>query len=426
MRDSLIVKNTLWMLIGHSVRTILQAVYFILLARAVGATGYGAFIGVSALVAILAPFASLGSGNILIKHVARDAGVFRKYWGNAIALTFVSGGVLLVALLVMSRFMLPRSITLLLVVTIGIADLLMSRLSDISGQAYQALQRLGRTAQLQVLGNLARLGGVVALILVTQEHTPGQWGIFYLASAVLSAALSVWLVCRELGKPQLALSDMRRELKEGSYFSIGLSAASIYNDIDKTMLARLSTLHSAGIYGAAYRLIDIAFAPVRSLLYAAYARFFQHGAAGVHGSLRFALRLLPLAAAYGALAGAILFLTAPVMPWVLGAEFHDSVSAIRWLALLPLLRTLHFFAADTLTGAGHQGIRSAAQVLVALFNVVINFWWIPAYSWLGAAWSSLLSDGLLAVCLWALVWRIARSSQPLPQACPVPVAGGSR
>jgi len=61
-----------------------------------------------------------------------------------------------------------------------------------------------------------------------------------------------------------------------------------------------------------------------------------------------------------------------------------------------------------------------------LFNVVINFWWIPAYSWLGAAWSSLLSDGLLAVCLWALVWRIARSSQPLPQSYPLPIAGGSR
>ncbi len=426
IRDSLIVKNTLWMLIGHGLRTILQAAYFILLARAVGAAGYGAFIGVSALVAILAPFASLGSGNILVKHVARDPSVFDKYWGNALLLTLVSGGMLLAALLVTSRFALPSSIAMLLIVTIGVADLLLTRLADISGQAYQAVQRLGRTAQLQVLGNLSRLGGVVALILVTREHTPGQWGVFYLASAALSTALSVWLVCRELGRPRLAIGRMREDFVEGFYFSVGLSAASIYNDIDKTMLARLSTLDSAGIYGAAYRLIDISFAPVRSLLFAAYARFFQHGVSGVRGSLKFAMRLVPPAAAYGALAGMVLFFAAPVVPWVLGAEYHDSVSAIRWLALLPLFRTLHLFAADTLTGAGFQGLRSALQVFVAVFNVGINFWLIPAYSWVGAAWSSLLSDGMLMVCLWAVVWRLACDPRPAAQTCPLTVQGGGR
>ncbi len=36
---------------------------------------------------------------------------------------------------------------------------------------------------------------------------------------------------------------------------------------------------------------------------------------------------------------------------------------------------------------------------VALFNVVINFWLIPLYSWRGAAWASLLSDGALAFIL---------------------------
>jgi hypothetical protein len=156
IRDSLIVKNTLWMLIGHGLRTILQAAYFILLARAVGAAGYGAFIGVSALVAILAPFASLGSGNILVKHVARDPSVFDKYWGNALLLTLVSGGMLLAALLVTSRFALPSSIAMLLIVTIGVADLLLTRLADISGQAYQAVQRLGRTAQPQPVGGRGR------------------------------------------------------------------------------------------------------------------------------------------------------------------------------------------------------------------------------------------------------------------------------
>ena len=93
-------------------------------------------------------------------------------------------------------------------------------------------------------------------------------------------------------------------------------------------------------------------------------------------------------------------MAAPLVPRVLGAEYARTTEALRWLALLPLLKTMHYFAADSLTGAGFQGVRTVAQVLVAMFNVLVNLWIIPAYSWRGAAWSSLASDGLLAASLW--------------------------
>ena len=51
--------------------------------------------------------------------------------------------------------------------------------------------------------------------------------------------------------------------------------------------------------------------------------------------------------------------------------------ALRWLSLLPLLKTLHYFAADSLTGAGFQGIRTTVQVGIAIFNVLFNLWIIP-------------------------------------------------
>jgi O-antigen/teichoic acid export membrane protein len=408
IRGSLIARNTLWMLVGQTIRTFLQAAYFILLARTLGASGYGAFVGVTALVAILAPFASMGSGNILIKNVARNAKVFSVYWGNSLALTLVSALLLLVVVMGVSVFVLPSSIPFLLVLTVALTDLLFTRLTDVSAQAYQAFQRLGRTAQIQVLVNLCRLVGVVVLMLVLTGHTSAQWGALYLASTALSAWVAVWLVCRELGRPTVDASKL--ELKEGFYFSISLSAMGIYNDIDKTMLVRLSTLESAGIYGAAYRLIDIAFAPVRSLLFASYARFFQHGETGVRGSLGFAMRFVPLAAGYGLFAGVVLFVMAPIVPWVLGGEYANAVGAIRWLSLIPFFRSVHYFAADTLTGAGHQGLRSAVQVVVAVFNVLANLWVIPAYSWRGAAWSSLASDGLLMVLLWVAVWHLARKA----------------
>ncbi len=407
-RTSLLARNTLWMLLGQGFRTVLQGAYFILLARTLGPDKYGAFVGVTSLVFIFAPFASLGTGNLLIQNVARKPADFRQHWGKALLITLISSAALLLLVLLVAPLILPRSIPPALVMAVALADLFFSRVADVGAQAYQAFQRLGRTAQCMILPNICRLLGVLGFALVSSQRTALHWSLWYLASTVPSGLLVVWFVCRELGGPSLKGVRMGAQLRDGFYFSFTHSAAGINNDIDKTMLARFSTLESVGIYGAAYRLIDVSFTPVRSLLYAAYAKFFQHGESGIRGSLSFAKRFVPLVSAYGVFAGAALFFAAPIVPLVLGAEYASVVGVIRWLSLLPLLKALHYFAADALTGAGLQGTRCTIQVLVAGFNIFLNLWLIPAYSWRGAAWASLASDGFLMVLMWATVMRLAR------------------
>ena len=142
LRSSTVARNTGSMLFGHGIRTAIQGAYFILITRAIGVDGYGAFVGVTAFIAIAAPFASLGSGNILIKHVANDRTLFGIYWGNALAITLVSGIILTALLLLVSRFVLPASVSVWLVVAVAVSDLLLARLVDVSGQAFQAFDKL--------------------------------------------------------------------------------------------------------------------------------------------------------------------------------------------------------------------------------------------------------------------------------------------
>jgi O-antigen/teichoic acid export membrane protein len=266
------------------------------------------------------------------------------------------------------------------------------------------------------------------LFATTDRANAAHWALWYAGSSALGAAIAVTLTIRELGRPARVLGYPLSELRQGAYFATSLSAQNVYNDIDKTMLSRLSTLDATGIYGAAYKLIDVAFVPVKSLLAAAYPRFFRAGEHGIRSSLGVARRLLPLAALYALAAGVGLFVTAPLLPRILGPEYRMAVEATRWLALLPLLKSIHYFAADSLTGAGYQGRRTVAQVVVAAVNVGINFPLIIHDSWRGAAWSSLASDGLLAVLLWGLLWHTLRSedraqmaaSTSEPTGAPVP------
>jgi O-antigen/teichoic acid export membrane protein len=195
------------------------------------------------------------------------------------------------------------------------------------------------------------------------------------------------------------------------YFSIGSSAATIYNDIDKIMLGKFSSFVATGIYAAAYRIIDVSMAPVRSLATAAYPRFFEKGVSGLKSTYTYALTLIARTSLYGILVFGALWLSAPILPKILGPGYAEVVPALRWLSLLPLLRCLHTPLADALSGAGHQRTRALLQASVAALNVGLNFAILPKYGWLGAAWTSLASDGLLVLVMWAAIFQTMRRSR---------------
>lgn len=400
---------------GQGLRLLVQAVFFTVIARALGVDNYGSFVGVAALVGIVYPFGSLGSGSLMVKSVARDKGTFSIAWGEALVTTTLCSALLVTGVILVSRFVLPGTIPMRLVLLVAIADIPGLNLITIAGQAFQSFEKLHWTAAISVFISVNRLLGAFILVLIHHHPTALQWGYVYLTCTAITVTVSSTMVLFLLGAPLLKLQLSPQALWQGSHFSVSLSAQTVYNDIDKTMLARFSSLNATGIYGAAYRLIDVSFAPVLALLYSAYPNFFREGSAGISSSFAYAKPLLRRAAGYGALiACAILFL-AGIVPNVLGPEYAETTAALRWLSPLPLLKATHYFLADTLTGAGHQGLRSGIQVGVALFNVLINLWLIPRYSWRGAAWSSIASDALLALSVGTAVYILLRTSSKLVQ-----------
>jgi len=406
-----LARNTAWMMGGLGVRLVIQALYFIEIARSLGASNYGAFVGVVALVGIAYPFGALGSGNLLIKSVARDRRHFPERWGAVLA-TIAACSTLLVGVVVMaSHWALPDSIPTRLVLLVAGADLIGLNIVNSSGQAFQAFERLNWTAAMNAMLSGARLAGAMVLISIHSHPSALQWGYLYFSASMAAALAAMVFVCLRLGAPRFIRPRSFAEVWEGFYFSAGLSAQSIYNDIDKTMLARLSSLGAAGIYGAAYRLIEVSFVPIAALLCSAYPRFFREGARGVSASFAYAKPLLLRTLAYSVSVCLLMIAAAGLVPHIIGPEYAESAEALRWLAPLPVLKGLHYFLSDSLTGAGYQPVRTLVQACVAVFNVVVNLWVIPAYSWRGAAWSSLASDALLACAMAAAVFLLARRSR---------------
>jgi O-antigen/teichoic acid export membrane protein len=412
-RGSAIAKNTLWMLSGNGLKLVIQAVYFILIARSLRPTEYGAFVAVVAIAAIVSPFVGLGTSNLIIRNVARDKDSFSRSWGNGLLVTLTTGAVALV-LVASCTFLLPAHLHWIVLLFVAAADLIFGRVTDFCGFAFSAVDRFGATAQLNVWISLTRLIGLGILILVVRNPPIEYWAATYLLATFATSVVALGWGLKVLGRPSLKPSEIWPEVQEGFFFSVGQSAQSIYNDIDKTMLAKLGDLAATGIYGAAYRIIDVSLVPLRSILSAANPGFFRAGhQGGIRETCAYMRRLLPKALGFAALVMIGLLVCAPVVPHVLGKEYARAVGALRWLAVLPLLKTIHSFCADALTGAGHQRLRTFIQIAVAVFNVLINFWLIPAYSWLGAAWSSIASDAALVCLLAVAIAILSRKEQPV-------------
>ncbi len=405
-------KNALWMSIGQVLRLFVQACYFTLIARTLGVSNYGAFVGVVALVGMFYPFGALGRGNLLIKSVSRNPEEFRLKWGEALGTIAVCGPVLIGMILLLSRVLLPHSIPLRVVLLVAASDILGLNLIGIAGQAFQSLEEMHRTATVNVLISSIRLIGALILYAFERHPTVSQWAYMYFFTTAITAIVSCSWVSIEHGKPIFRSRDLCSDTSEGVFFSVGLAAQTIYNDIDKTMLVRLSTLAASGVYGAAYRILDVSFAPISALLYAAYPGLFREGEAGLRSSLTYAKPVLTKAVLYAAGVSLVILLGAGIVPLILGSQYHDTATALRWLSPLPILKAGHYFVSDSLAGAGFQAIRSVIQVSVAIVNVLLNLWLIPRYSWLGASWASLASDGALLCSVSLCAFILVRKSEP--------------
>jgi O-antigen/teichoic acid export membrane protein len=91
-----------------------------------------------------------------------------------------------------------------------------------------------------------------------------------------------------------------------------------------------------------------------------------------------------------------------------GNAYAESVSALRWLCLIPFFRCFHLSAGDAIAGAGHQKFRLVSQSIAATGNLLLNLYLVPRYSWHGAAWASLATDGSLGVMNWVALMLLSK------------------
>jgi O-antigen/teichoic acid export membrane protein len=410
--SSSLAKNSLWLFLGQGLSYVFQATYFILLGRLLGAVEYGIYIGAVALVAIFSQYSTLGSGWVFLQYVCPDHSQFSRYWGNILMVTALLGSFFTIIIVVIGPHI-SHSYSLLMIVCIAGGDCLCMPLVAVIANVFQAFEQMRLTAGINAIVCFLRVVLAAGLLFWQHHSSASQWAVAALVVSVCAVFVALILVRRHFGKPTFSPGLLKKRSGEGLVYALSSSAGNVYTDFDKVLLGHFGMNAANGVYSMAYKAVSVFCMPVASIHNAAFPRIFQRGKDGVAGTSAYVLRILKRTAPLSLLMAVILWFTAPILPHLLGPSFAESTSALRWLCLLPLTRAFQWSAGDALTGAGLQRYRLGTQIIAAVFNLSVNLYLIPRYGWLGAAWTSVATDGLLGGLNWIVLLTLRRKETAL-------------
>jgi O-antigen/teichoic acid export membrane protein len=399
-----ILSNTVYRAAADVGSKIVSLAFFLVIARSLGTSAFGAFtfgISFGALVTVLA---SLGQDAILTREVAQDRRLVHRYFANTLTLKLalaVPVVVVSVAVMVVAGTD-GRTRTVATLMAIAI---LVELLTSTSFAVLQAYERLGYLPVVIVAQRLFTTG--VGIAAVAAGAGIEAVAAIYLVGALLAFVLALTLQFRQVVRPTLVVTPstwwplMRVAIPVG----IALIFQLTLFRVDIVILQLLESERVVGQYGAAYRLFEatlfVSWA-VGAAVYPVFARYLGQPDA-VRSVFERALKLVIALTVPAALVAAIL--ARPIVELLYGAEFAPSARALQLLAAAIVLCSVNHVTGVLLLAEHRERTIAIVYAIVSAANIAANFALIPAYSLNAAALNTTLSEVLLSVLMLVYLHR---------------------
>ena len=397
----------------------------LILPRQLGLEDFGVFAFHVTLYQLVMNVLDFGAGTIVIREVSRRRAEADQLLGLLVRLKALVAAAGVVALMGVA-WLSEDDPTRRALLVVGAFHMLIHAPAGLTA-IFHVDMAFRRHVLATVLGQAAWLAATLVLVLLAIRE-PVPYVLAFAVGPVVAGGLG-WVWARRRVRPRFdappgALAELWREAWPAG---VAMTAASVYFHLDTAMLRPLAGEVATGHYSAAYRLMTfLLMVPVlfSQVIFPVYARLADGPAAPLalfHG------RAVATLAAVGLLVPASVPLVADeVMQLVYPPDFAVGAGALVVLCLAVPCVFLTYPHVQVLLARGHQRVQMRISVGAALLNVVANLWAIPRWGILGAAWTTVATEGVVLVgsvwCSWRLVGVRAR---PAALARPVLCAAGA-
>lgn len=381
--------------VGRLGNGLLGVVVMVVLARSLGTADFGRWTTLITVISLAGPLTEVGITQVAITRASARPDEEGAWLGALLAvrtaLAVVIAGGCLIAIAFLGDDAHMRLAGALLTGTVLLAG----------------VSALGAVFQLRVRNDLGiavvTLNSVIWTAAVIAADRTGRGLVAlaagFLASAVVSLALQTVLVLRRSHVSFAGWRANGRELvRVGLPLSISTLLIVAYVKADQILVFSIAGERSAGLYGAAYRILDqviVISVSVTTTLYPLVVRAHATDPARMRFLLQRALEGL-LTVALGALAFAI-----PCGGDALALLFGDSYRAAG-PTLAILMGVLLFTSVSYLNGSlvliyGLQKRVLAFATVGLVVNLALNVAFIPVYGYVAAAWATVATELVVVV-----------------------------
>lgn len=397
-----VVRNTLLQAGGEVLTKLASLAFYVVMARELGADGFGQYMFALALVVMLTTLAGFGTDELLTRQVARDRESLHRLFWNSITVKTGLGLVLVgVALLVSVLGGNPPEVNVVVVLlAVGALLELLAKTVGATFLAYEDLRPVASGLVVQRFSTAA--GGITALLAGAGIVLVSV--IFVCGAALGLVYVSVSLYRREIRpRREVSLKRAREVAIQAAPLGLVILLTTIVFRIDATLLSFLKDSEAVGHYSAAYRALEsVLFLPyaIETALFPVFARLARPalGAAYEGGLKAIVAFTAPLGVTF-------LLFGGPILDLLYGDEYRAAEPALQWLGGAAVLYGVTYLSASVLIAQNRQRELAWAVAGIMAFNIALNLVLIPRWSMTGAAAATTITEGVQALVLGLLAHR---------------------
>lgn len=372
----------------------------LVLARWLGAAGYGIYGTIGALITVGASVVELGMGIIVVREVAkrpRDAG---RFLAGTLTLQPILA-VVAYGVLQLAAWRLGFDSELRALLVLAALSLLINALGNICHNQLIAAELMGVPAVISVV-HVASLVGLATTALWMGSGLRGLY-IATLAAGILRSVL-YWLALFRIGRATVGPFDrmtIRELVRNGLPLAVMSFLTLCSMHVDKVMAAALIGTRMAGFLAAAFVIsfgvMELLNTTVLVALLPLMSRFAEQSTQGLYRVIG-KLALLTMTIGFP-IAVLISLLATPLSTWFFGDRFRPTADALRILIWCTCLAMVANIFSQGLIVQNRQKqlmlFRTAGLALV----VTLNFALLPRLGVVGAVTATLISEAFVVTLM---------------------------
>lgn len=406
-----IASNTFFQLISKVITMTITFTLTIIISREYGSYGYGLFTLFQSFPVLFYMIADFGLNAIGTREISKNLKEINKIFNNVLFLRiFLS--LFLVLVSIVATLFLYDDVNVRYGLILGALIIVSQTLVSTTNIIFQIKLRYDLSSVSNVISYIFLL--VSVLLLVSNKVDVAILNFIYVLASFIAFGINIYLLKRFDVKVDLNIS--REYIKELVLMSWPLGLMFIFSQInfkaDSIMLSLLklpdlglNNIQSVGVYGLPYKIFEVLLVVPTFIMNSTYPALLDSYNLNIKKFKDNIIKTVAVMSVVGGLVSLLgylfinHFLTFEIIESIFGPEFTYS----KQLLLILFSGIFVFFITQPLSWfmviRDKQKILPLIYAISAIFNVSMNYYLIPKYSFIASAYLTWISEGIILILL---------------------------